>query len=48
MKQTRKNNDINSQNVFAAMKFKFGPSLFRTDLDLSYGYYTSERGLPDH
>jgi len=42
--QTRQNNDLSSQNVFTALKFQFGQSPFKTDLDMSYGYYTSERG----
>lgn len=44
--QTRQNNDLSSQNVYTTMKFQFGQSPFKTDLDMSYGFYTSERGAP--
>jgi outer membrane cobalamin receptor len=44
--QTRQNNDLSSQNIFTAFKFELGQSPFKTNLDMSYGYYTSERGAP--
>lgn len=46
IEQTRTNNDIISHNVFSTLDFQFGKSSYRTDLDFSYGYYTSERGSP--
>jgi len=45
-KEERKNNDITSDDVFARMNWLFGDSLSKKDLDLSYKYYTSERGSP--
>jgi len=44
--QTRQNNDLSSHNVNTTMKIQFGQSPFKTDLDMSYGFYTSERGAP--
>jgi outer membrane receptor for ferrienterochelin and colicins len=44
--QKRTNNDINSQNLFTSIGFQLGHSPSKTDLDMSYGYYTSERGAP--
>ncbi|MHA2182864.1 MAG: TonB-dependent receptor, partial [Promethearchaeota archaeon] len=44
--RSRDNNDVNSENVFTTMKFQFGQTPLNTDLNMSYGYYTSERGAP--
>jgi outer membrane receptor for ferrienterochelin and colicins len=44
--QLRDNNDVMSHNIFTSMKFQFGQKPLHTDLKISYGYYTSERGAP--
>jgi outer membrane receptor for ferrienterochelin and colicins len=46
MEEERKNNDIVSDDVFARMNWLVGDSLSQKDLDLSYKFYTSERGSP--
>ena len=44
--QLRLNNDITSDNFFSDLSFRLGNSPFRTNLQLNYRYYTSERGSP--
>lgn len=45
-RQTRKNADISSQDVYLKFSRPVGDSLFSRLLDISYKYYSSERGAP--
>ena len=42
----RENNDLTSHHLFSTMKFRFGHTPFDSELNMSYGYYLSERGVP--
>jgi outer membrane cobalamin receptor len=44
--QTRTNNDVHSHNFFTTIKSQLGQSPYKTNLDMSYGYFTAERGAP--
>ncbi len=46
VEEEKENNNITSDDVFARMNWIFGDSIAQKDLDLSYKYYTSERGSP--
>ncbi len=44
--QTRKNAGINSEDVYLKFNKPIGDSLFNRRLDITYKYYSSERGAP--
>jgi len=44
--QTRKNAGINSEDVYLKFNMPIGDSLFNRQLDITYKYYSSERGAP--